>query len=259
MNASARGFSVVELLIAMAVMTTCMAAMLSLVGTGQSIARVQPEAADQQQRARLTRQAIGDALAGAGAGLDRGPLAGPLGAYFVPVSRSAEGGLTVWSITGASAQGTLSLPLGASATAADIAPEATCPPGQPACAFSAGTSAIVFDASGCHEVVRIDDVLPSVLVLRPSVRACAFGAGAAIAAGEVRTYFVDPATKQLLRRDAATGTTLPVTDNVASMDVAVNDVGRHVRVGLRFVSPVARVPDFVFGFDSAPPNLQGLR
>ena len=62
------GFSVIELLVAMAVMTTCMAAMLSLVVTGQSIARRQPEAADQQQRARAARQTIGNALARAGAG-----------------------------------------------------------------------------------------------------------------------------------------------------------------------------------------------
>jgi Tfp pilus assembly protein PilV len=259
MKRSAHGFSVVELLVAMAVMTTCLTAMLSLVVTGQSIARLQPEAADQQQRARTARQAIGDALARAGAGLDRGPRAGPLDSFFAPVARSIEGGLTVWSVTGATAQGTLALPLGPVSTTADIVAEATCPAGQSACAFSADTSAIVFDSTGCHEAVRIDDVLPSVLVLRPATRACAFGGGAAIAAGEARTYFVDTSAKQLLRRDEATGTTLPLVDNVAAMDVEVTDGGRQVRVSLRFVSLVAQVPDFVLTFAAAPPNLHGPR
>ena len=257
MTRAVRGFSIVELLIAMAVMTTCMAAMLSLVGMAQSIARLQPEAADQQQRARSARQAIADALARAGAGLDRGALAGPLGSHFPPVTRSPEGGLTVWSVTAAASQATLAQPLGAGATTADVGAGSACPAGQSACAFSADTSAIVFDATGCHEVVRIDDVLPSVLVLRPSTRACAFAAGTAIAAGEVRTFFVDPATKQLMRRDIATGSVQPVVDGVASMDAVVTDGGRHVRVTLRFVSAVAQVPDFVYAFDAAPPNLQG--
>jgi len=259
MTRSTRGFSSVELLVAMAVMTTCMAALLSLVGMAQSIARLQPEAADQQQRARLARQAIADALARAGAGLDRGSLAGPLAAYFPPVSRSAEGGLTIWSVTGPQSQAALAQPLGTSATTADVAVEPFCAAGESTCAFAPDTSAIVFDAGGCHEVLRIDDVLPSVLVLRPAIRGCAFGAGAPIAAGEVRTFFVDPSTRQLLRRDEATGSIQPVVDNVAAMDLVIDDGGRHVRVSLRFVSLVARVPDFTFAFDTAPPNLQGPR
>jgi hypothetical protein len=255
---AARGFSVVELLIAMAVTTTCLAATLMLVSMGQGIARAQPEAADQQQRARLARQTIADAIAGAGAGLDGGPRAGPLSAYFAPVTRSAEGGLTIWSVTRASAQATLAQPLAASATEADIA-ASSCPPAEPACAFAADTSAIVFDDSGCHESVRIDTVLPATLVVRPALRGCAFTTGASIAEGEVRTYFVDAATRQLRRRDDATGLVAPVIDHVASMSVDVAEGGRRVRVTLRFASLLVQVPDFVLTFDAAPPNLEAAR
>ena len=47
------GFSLVELLIAMAVMVTFAGALMSLVLAGESIARMQPEAADVQHAAWL--------------------------------------------------------------------------------------------------------------------------------------------------------------------------------------------------------------
>lgn len=256
---SNRGFSIVELLIAMAVMTTCMGTMLALVVAAQGIATVQPEVADQQQRARSARQTFADALGRAGAGLDHGPLAGPLSAYFVPVVRSPEGGLTVWSITSATAQAETAQPLAPSGTTVDITTSALCPAAQSTCAFTASTTAIVFNESGCHEAVRIDDVLPAVLVLRPAIRGCAFGAGASVAEGAARTYFVDAATRQLLRRDDATGSILPVIDNVTSMEVELQDGGGRVRVTLRFASALLRVPEFVLVVDVAPPNLREAR
>ena len=249
----------VELLVAMGVMSTCMAAMLTLVTTGQAIARAQPEAADQQQRARTARQAIGDALARAGAGLDSGPLAGPLDARFVPVARSAEGGLTTWSVRSASAQGTLAQPFGSIATYAEVQASPACPPGEEACAFAAGANAIVLDQTGCHAVIRIDDVVGSALVARPDVRLCAFAAGAAIAEGEVRTFLVNTAARQLVRRDEATQLTLPIVDNVASMQVDVRSGGQQVRVTLRFTSLLVQVPEFILVIDGSPANLRQAR
>ena len=107
-------------------------------------------------------------------------------------------------------------------------------------------------------MVRIDDVLPSVLVLRPAVRACAFAAGAPIAEGEVRTFFVDGPARQLLRRDESTGSTQPVLDNVAAMDVWIAGGGR-VRVTLRVASILLQVPDFVLALDMSAPNLRDAR
>lgn len=254
-----RGFSIVELLVAMGVMTVCMGAMLTLVTTGQAIARTQPEAADQQQRARTARQAIGDALARAGAGLDSGPMAGPLDTHFPPLLRSADGGLTTWSVTTASAQATLAYAFGSTAASADVQPAAACPAAEAACAFTAGTNAIVFDATGCHEVIRIDDVAASALMVRPAVRLCAFGAGASIAEGEARTFLVDPAARQLLRRDEATRTTLPIVDNVSSMEVDVLDSGRRVTVTLRFASFLIQVPELVLIVAGSPANLREAR
>ena len=94
--------------------------------------------------------------------------------------------------------------------------------------------------------------------MRAGVRACAYDTGAAIAQGEVRTYRVDPATRQLLRRDEATGTTVPVLDNVTAMTVEYLDGGRRVRITLRLAAatPSPLMPDLDISYDVMPPNLQ---
>jgi hypothetical protein len=84
--------------------------------------------------------------------------------------------------------------------------------------------------------------------------------GAAIAQGEVRTYRVDPVTKQLLRRDEATGISVPVLDNVVAMTVAYLDEGKRVRITLRLAAatPDPLVPAFEISYDVMPANLQEL-
>ena len=83
---------------------------------------------------------------------------------------------------------------------------------------------------------------------------------AAVAQGEVRTYRVDPATRQLLRRDEATGATVPVLDNVTAMTVEYLDAGRLVRITLRLASATSDplTPALDISFDVRPPNLESL-
>ncbi len=245
------GFSLVELLIAMAMMVAFGSAVMSLIIAGQSMARMQPEAADLQQRARVALQTLGAELAVAGAGFDRGPLAGPLARYFPPVAPSSDGGITMWYIAGRAAQATLTVPFAQGAT--DVFVESTA-------AFSSASTAIVLDSRGCRDVVRIDDVTATALRIRPGVRACDYDAGAAIGQGEVRTYRVDPVTRQLLRRDEATGTTVPILDNVTAITVEYLDGGRRVRLTLRLATAVfdPLVPTLDISIDVTPANLRGL-
>ncbi|HET7694655.1 MAG TPA: prepilin-type N-terminal cleavage/methylation domain-containing protein [Vicinamibacterales bacterium] len=249
------GFSLVELLIAMAITTAAAGTLLSLVLAGQSIARLQPEAADLQQRARIATQVIGAELARAGAGVDAGALAGPLVQRFAPISVSPAGELTIWYVSARGARGTLAAPLAADALAATIALD---PPCAGACGFAAQTTAIIFDNSGCHDFARVEDATSSGLVLAAAApRSCAYPSGAAIAQGEAWTFHVDAAARQLLRRDEATGISVPVSDNVAAMSVEPLDSGRRIRVRLRFVPALLReVPDFEASLDVRPPNLQ---
>jgi type II secretory pathway pseudopilin PulG len=193
-DAGAGGFSLVELLIAMAMMVAFGSVVMALIIAGQSMARMQPEAADLQQRARVALQTLGAELAVAGAGFDRGPLAGSLARHFPPVVPSSDGGITMWYIAGREAQTTLVAPFAQGAV--DVFVES----GD---AFSPASTAIVLDSRGCRDVLRIDEVTSTSLRIRPGVRGCDYDAGAAIGQGEVRTYRVDPATRQLLRRDGS--------------------------------------------------------
>jgi type II secretory pathway pseudopilin PulG len=255
MTRAPSGFSVVELLVALAITTTCAAAILSLIVAGQSIARRQPELSDQQQRARVAVQTLAGELARAGAGLDRGERAGPLARYFAPIAPSADGGVTVWYVSDAGAQAQLATTLDPDTTLAAIA-SSTCPSSEPTCAFSANSTVILFDDAGCRDAARVDDVSAGFLTLRSATRSCGYAAGSWIAQGEVRTYRVDPATRQLIRRDEATGSSLPVLDNVAGMTVEYLESGRRLRVWLRLASALPQVPELLVSLDTSPPNLR---
>lgn len=259
MIARDHGFSLAELLIAMAIMVVFSGAMLSLVLAAESMARMQPEAADVQQRARIALQVLGSELALAGAGVDRGSTAGPLAQFFAPIAPSPDGGITIWYVSNRMAQATLAAPLAPGETDAFIQPATECSLADPGCSFGAAATAIVFDARGCRDVVRVDRVGAPALQIRAGARGCTYAAGTAIAEGEVRTYRVDAATRQLVRRDEATGTTVPLLDNVAAMEVEYLDAGRRIRLTLRLTpaTPNALVPPFEVSCTVLPPNLQG--
>jgi prepilin-type N-terminal cleavage/methylation domain-containing protein len=251
---STRGFSLLELLVAMAITTTTAGALLSLVVAGQSIARLQPEAADQQQRARIVTQVLATELARAGAGIDAGPFAGPLAQRFAAVTPSPDGGLTIWYVSTGRAQGALVDALPADALVATVAFDPPC--AGSSCGFADDTTALIFDNSGCHDLARVETASSPLLVLAVGARTCGYAAGAAIAHGEVRTFLVDAGSRQLLRRDEATGVSVPIADNVAAMDVEFLDGGRRIRVRLRLVPASAgQVPDLVVVLDVRPPNL----
>jgi prepilin-type N-terminal cleavage/methylation domain-containing protein len=240
------GFALIELLIATAIMATVGCAFVSLILSAQAIARTQPEAADQQQRARMAVQALSADVARAGAGLDRGANAGPLGRYLPPLEVAPDGSLTIRYVSSRSAQAILAagLPRGETAVVVDAGS-----------GFTAGTSALVFDATGCHDLVRVTDVAETLLVITATPRMCAYGPGAAIAQAEARTYRVDPAARQLQRRDDATGSTLPMLDGVSRMQVEVLDGARRVRISLEMAPGTSRgVRELAVAFDVVVPN-----
>ena len=255
MTMSCRGASLVELLMAMGVTAATACAMLSMVVAGQSLARIQPEQADQQQRARITAHVIGAELARAGSGLDRGSRAGSLARYFPPISVQADGGLTIWYLTGGGGHATLASSLDPDAVDVALAADPACAP-APSCRFREDATAVLFDDSGCHDVARIERAGPGWLVLRSAVRRCAYSAGASIAEGEVRTYRID-AARQLVRRDEATGVAVPVIDHVGAMATELLDSGQRVRIAFRFApSVIEHLPDLAAALDVRPANLR---
>ena len=268
--------SLVETILSMALTIALSGTIMSLVLAGQTIARTQPEAADLQQRARIGARTIAAELRDAGAGLERGPLAGPLSRYFPAIAPSADGGVTIWRTTKREAQASPAVLVALGATTVPLQATGACPAGQAACAFGPGATAMAFTSTGCRVPLRIAAVDGDALLLAAPLSGCPLDPSSAIAEGEVRTYRVDTAARQLIRRDEATGPGAPVIDGVAAMEVAyyadtagteliagVEDADlmrvRLVRVTLRFtaVTSLVRVPDLTVSIAVAPRNLDG--
>jgi len=267
--------SLVETLVSMTLTLAVSATVLALVSAGQTIARTQPETSDLQQRARLALQTLDGELRGAGAGRDRGSMAGPLVRAFPPITPSADGGITMWTVTSTDAQATVATTADPGATVVALNDSAGCAPGNAACAFAAGTRALAFTSDGCRTVMRVAGVTADALQLTDPLADCALVAGSAIAQGEVRTYRVDAAARQLIRRDEITGSSAPILDGVAAMTVTyyADAAGaeaiagttdaeltrvRRVRIVLRFVAsnPLLRIPDLTVAVDAVPRNLE---
>jgi type II secretory pathway pseudopilin PulG len=85
------GFSLVEMLIAVAVAVTTFGLLFQAAARGQRIARAQPEAADVQQRVRVATDMLRRDLLAAGSGPTHGVGTGPLDQYFPPVVPARTG------------------------------------------------------------------------------------------------------------------------------------------------------------------------
>src|SRR5436190_1350552 len=142
--------------------------------------------------------------------------------------------------------------------------------------FAAGTTAIAFTAAGCRTTVRIAESDGSAIQLAAPLGGCALDRGAGLAQGDVRTYRLDAAARQLVRRDEATGSSAPLLDGVASFVIALfaDAAGRdpiagrsdaelrrvrRVSLTLRLIAsnPLLRIPDVELVVDVTPRNLQG--
>lgn len=266
--------SLVEMLVSLALTMALGGTIMSLVLAGQTIARTQPEAADLHQRARIALHVLAAELRDAGAGLERGgSLVGPLARYFPPIAPSIDGGITIWKTTNRNAQAGAAMFVGEGATTVALDDSNSCLPGESACGFASGMTAIAFTAAGCRTTLRVAAVSASALQLAAPLSGCSLEPGSAVAEGEVRTYRVDPVSRQLIRREEATGSSAPVLDGVTALTTAFFADGaaidpivdmtdpdlkrvRRVRLTLTFVAsnPLLRIPDFSMVVDLAPRN-----
>ena len=79
------GFSMPELVIAMAIMAVVTASVFGIMNPAEGTFAAQPEAADMQQRLRVAADTLTKDLMMAGAGSYAGPTAGVLNYYFAPI------------------------------------------------------------------------------------------------------------------------------------------------------------------------------
>jgi len=230
-----RGFSLVELVIAMALALAVVGALAAIVDPSHALFSGESRRIDVQQRARTVTITLTESVRMAGAGPHASAAGGPLLDSLAPVlpfRRTASGGdppgivrsdaITVLAVPFASGEARLAAPLGASDTTMTI-DTSTCAARTAACGFSVGDTALVFDGSGRWDAFAITAVEGGVLSIRTSSRTGGgdpeYAVGSVVAAASLVSFFLesDPDTGGL-RLVASDGLTIePVADDVADL------------------------------------------
>ena len=223
-----------ELVVAAAVVVLLLGGVFSLVDPARGALGVQPEVAEMQQRLRagFLRLQADLLLAGSGPHAGVGAAVARLRAPVIPVlvghRHPAQAGtsfttdaLTVLYAPPGAAAAELA---GAFSGMPDEVPLAAagdrCRAGITTCGFDAGSLALVFDAAGRSDVVRVLRVSAGALRLRAVGEgpAQAFAAGSSIVPLAVRGYYHDRAAAEL-RFQNGWVSDAPVLDNVVGVSI----------------------------------------
>jgi len=186
---------------------------------------------DMQQGARFAAAALRRDLELAGAGPERGAGAGPLVNYLPPIlprrvgARDADPTATARSdafsvlwVPRTTAQATLDAPLDSGRLV--VSPSTACFPVSMACGFASGMGLIVFDDTGRFDLFTATgaDATGVTVQRRGAAPALPYPGGAAAAEVVARTWYFDPASRQLRQYDTNT-TDTPALDDVVGMRV----------------------------------------
>lgn len=230
-----RGFTLVETLIATAVMLLVTGALFAVLSPSQGAFQTQPEATDLQQRLRVAADAVARDLVMAGAGIDADASAGSLGrviATVVPYRLGATSPdppgiwrpdvLSVIYVPRTASQTTTALPLTPASATIDINLDPGCPVGADACGFAPGATAIIYDESGAWDLVAVAEVHATSVVRKSASRPLskAYAAGARLAQVVVSVFSLkaDRGTEvSQLRRYDGDQTDMPFVDDVVAM------------------------------------------
>lgn len=229
---SARGFSIVELLVASALTIGVAAVVFAAVASSESTFAVQTEAADVQQRLRVAVTALRLDLEATGAGPTVGPYAGSLAgalAAVLPYEIGSAPGtprrdvLTLIAVPQTFAQTTLAQPFTAGSTATVVQLEPGCPLGSEACGLAPGMNVVVFDGSGAFDLFRVRSVSGLTVSLEASdVRSGhVYLPGSAIVEIQVHTFLRETDSEgvgRLVRRSGIGGSAVPVADHVVGLE-----------------------------------------
>ena len=228
-----RGFTVLELMIAMGIMLGVTGVIFSLISPSQGSFRVQPEVADMQQRMRVAADMLYKDLLMAGTGTCSGSAVGALTKFFAPVlphrtgkiDPDSEAGvyfhsdaISVTYVPQTSAQTAISDPMPKPSAEIKVEAQPGCPQNDPLCGFEAGQTVLIFDDTGAWDTFTITNVQNNALHLQHqgSALSKAYDVGAYITQAETHTYYLDSINDQLRHYDGWEGD-LPLVDDVVGL------------------------------------------
>ncbi len=227
------GFSLVELMVSMAIMLGVTGTIFTLVNPSQGAFRVQPEVADMQQRMRVAADMLFKDLLMAGAGTYQGSANGGLTNYFAPVMPYRTGlvdsdpaigvfyrpdVITLMYVPNTVAQTTISQPMPNVSAELKVTAMPGCPQNDELCGFTEGMTIMIFDETGAMDTFTITNVQTNALHLqhRNQQLSKAYGTGSAVTQVETHTYYHDAANDQLRHYDGSTSD-LPLVDDVVGL------------------------------------------
>ena len=204
----AHGFSVVELLVAVAVLLLVSGAVIGMLQRALGATPVLEETTDLHQRARVAADAIGGELRAAAAGTASGVLRVVAGIdprlQSDPAGSAWDRRLTLRYVPDNGAAGVLASDLlpGAPVAAVDVA---RCALNTVACGFGAAALALVFDASGNADLLQVLGVAPGALTIADvgGARSASYPAGSEIVELSQVGFAFDPAARQLRRLEGS--------------------------------------------------------
>lgn len=237
-----RGFSVLEAVIAMALVLAITAVTIALVSPNQAGFAAGLERADMQQRLRVAAGTLYEDLVMAGAGAYQGANRGSLACCFAPILPYRQGTshddpagtfktdtITVMYVPPTVAQTTLATN-GPSVVSADIGVnwEAGCPAGDPACGFKRGMTVLLYDASGNYDTFSITNVQSGMLHVQGTGGTLTYTdypptSTTIVQLAHIVYYLKSDAsagTYQLMSREGGTGAAhgdMPVVDNLVAL------------------------------------------
>lgn len=229
------GFTLSEMLIAVAIMVAVTAAIFSLIDPAHGTFAAQPELSDMQQRIRVGVDALHKDLLMAGAGMSSGSAAGSLVSYFAPLMPYRVGGnsadpagsfetraMSVLYVPATASQTTIRDPMASHSGLVTVNLPPGCPVGDDSCGFREGMSVLIFDDAGAFDVFKLRARRGSTFQVRPRSGSSSkiYRAGSYAAEVIARTYWLKATasdeTHQLMRYDGFESD-VPVIDNVIGL------------------------------------------
>jgi type II secretory pathway pseudopilin PulG len=214
---SAAGFTLVEMIMAAALMCAITAVLLQLALMAQQAVIRQDGVADLQQRMRVASSALQRDLLLAGAGPSQGPARGGLANHFPPILPARSGlrdadpelsyasdRISVLYVPDSRSQTSLVAAIaGPSAPLLIDAGRPGCPPDD-SCGFSPGDRALVFDSSGsgAYDIFTVGSAgAGQIAGVAGSTWSHLYPVGSPVAAVIQRVYYLDRTTRRLMLYD----------------------------------------------------------
>jgi len=241
---SDRGFTMVELLVALAVVSVIGAGVAAVVPASRVVFEQTPAALDAQHRGRAAAEALAQPLRTAGV---PGFVPPALALSPHPDGHGFQAVLAIVRRANA-AHGTLAADQ-AGGSGALVLADASCPDVDEVCGFTAGATAVIADGAGRFDLFMVSEVNEGAHRLR-SARAFSapYAADAIVVEVDAHTYRLDaqPDGSTTLVRETMAGVTQPIVDRVRALAFSIVDA----RVEVSFI--VDPVPGAVGAYAPVP-------